>query len=54
VKRAPFRCGSATLRYRQAVSGDGLTVVVKNRDDGPMGERLAKVVPGVRFASPDG
>jgi Glyoxalase-like domain len=35
----------------RVVPGEGLTVVVKSRGDGPTGERLAAVVPGVRFAS---
>jgi hypothetical protein len=35
----------------RVVPGEGLTVVVKSRSDGPTGERLTAVVPGVRFAS---
>jgi hypothetical protein len=35
----------------RVVPGEDLTVVVKRSSDGPTGERLAAVVPGVRFAS---
>jgi Glyoxalase-like domain len=38
----------------RVVPGEDLTVVVKGRSDGPTDERLAAVVPGVRFASPGG
>jgi hypothetical protein len=42
------RLGDTPIRV---VPGEGLTVVVTSRGDGPTGERLAAVVPGVRFAS---
>jgi hypothetical protein len=42
------RLGDTPIRV---VPGEGLTVVVKSRGDGPTGERLAAVVPGVRFTS---
>jgi len=42
------RLGDTPIRV---VPGEGLTVVVKRSSDVPTGERLAAVVPGVRFAS---
>ena len=44
------RLGDTPIRV---VPGEGLTVVVKSSGDGPLRERLAAVVPGVRFASLD-
>ena len=41
------RLGDTPIRV---VPGEGLTVVVKSRGDGPTGARLAAVVPGVRLA----
>jgi hypothetical protein len=42
------RLGDTPIRV---VPGEGLTVVVTSRSDGPTGERLAAVVPDVRFAA---
>ena len=44
------RLGDTPIRV---VPGAGLTVVMKSRGDGPPNERLAAVVPGVRFAPMD-
>ena len=42
------RLGDTLIRV---VPGEDLTVVMKSRCDGPTAERLAALVPGVRFAS---
>ena len=42
------RLGDTPIRV---VPGEGLTVVVQSRGNGPTDERLAAVVPGIRFAS---
>jgi Glyoxalase-like domain len=43
------RLGDTALRV---VPGEGLTILVQSRTDGPAREGLAAVVPGVRWASP--
>lgn len=59
VGAAPLRDGDGYLVWLgdtsiRVVPGEGLTIVVTGRSAGPTSERLAAVMPGVRFVSPDG